>query len=45
MVGDFNSRSIAWGYQNTIPDGYAVEHWADMENLTLLDDAKLPKTI
>ena len=44
VIGDFNSHSTTWGYQTTDDNGEAVEQWADSCDLTLIHDAKLPKS-
>ena len=43
FIGDFNSHSTTWGYENTNNDGEAVEQWAEVQNLNLIHGAKLPK--
>ena len=40
MIGDFNSHSTSWGYDETNADGEAVEEWATKLNLTILHSAK-----
>ena len=44
VIGDFNSHSTSWGYDTTYNNGEAVEQGADLCDLTLLHDAKLPKS-
>ena len=44
VIGDFNSHSTSWGYDTTDNNGEAVEQWADSCDLTLIHDAKLPKS-
>ena len=44
VIGDFNSHSTSCGYDTTDNNGEAVEQWADSCNLTLIHDAKLPKS-
>jgi len=44
VIGDFNSHSTSWGYDATDDDGAAVEQWAESSRLTLIHDAKLPKS-
>ena len=44
VIGDFNSHSTTWGYNATDDNGEAVEQWADSCDLTLIHDAKLPKS-
>ena len=40
----FPSHSTSWGYDTTDNNGEAVEQWADSCDLTLIHDAKLPKS-
>ena len=44
VIGDFNSHSTLWGYTITDSDGEAVEQWADSYRLSLIHNAKLPKS-
>ncbi len=44
VIGDFNSHSTTWGYTTTDNNGNAVEHWAESCELTLIHNAKLPKS-
>ena len=44
VIGDFNSHSTIWGYNVTDNSGEAVEYWANTCNLSLIHDAKLPKS-
>ena len=44
VIGYFNSHNTLWGYSTTGTDGEAVEQWAKSSNLSLIHDAKLPKT-
>ena len=44
VIGDFNSHSTSWGYDTTDNNGEAVEQQADSCDLTLVHDAKLPKS-
>ena len=44
VIGDFNSHSTSWGYDTTNNNGEAVEQWAGTCDLTLIHDAKLPKS-
>ena len=44
VVGDFNSHSTFWRYTTTNSDGEYVEQWADSNNLSLIHNAKLPKS-
>ena len=41
---DFNSHSTLWGYTTTDSDGEAVEQWAYSYRLSLIHNAKLPKS-
>ena len=43
VIGDF-SHSTLWGYTTTDSDGEAVEQWADSNRLSLIHNAKLPKS-
>ena len=43
IIGDFNSHNTFWGY-STGTDGEAVEQWPDSSNLSLIHNAKLPKS-
>ena len=45
VIGDFNSHSTLWGYTTTDSDGEAVEQWADSNRLSLIHNAKLPKSL
>ena len=45
VIGDFNSHNILWGYTSTGNDGEAVELWAESNNLSLIHNAKLPKSL
>ena len=42
VIGDFNSHSTTWGYQETNEDGCKVENWAPTMSLQLIHDSKLP---
>lgn len=42
VLGDFNSHSISWGYQETDINGQLVTEWAETNNLALIHDPKLP---
>nr|CAI5819730.1 unnamed protein product [Callosobruchus analis] len=42
IIGDFNSHSSVWGYENDDANGEEVLKWADCGRLTLLHDSKLP---
>ena len=44
VIGDFNSHNTLWGYSTTGTDGEAVEQYAESSNLSLIHDAKLPKS-
>ena len=44
VIRDFNSHSTTWGYDITDDNGEAVEEWAESCDLTLIQDAKLPKS-
>ena len=44
LIGDFYSHSTSWGYDTTDYNGEAVDQWADSCDLTLIHDAKLPKS-
>lgn len=44
VLGDFNSHSITWGYQETDQNGKNVESWAEAEGLSLVYDQKLPSS-
>ena len=44
VIGDFNSHSTLWRYTTTDSDGEAVEQWADSNRLSLIHNAKLPKS-
>ena len=43
-IGDFNAHSTMWGYAANDSDGEAVESWLESNHLTLIHDAKLPKS-
>eukprot|EP00057_Strongylocentrotus_purpuratus_P002687 XP_003725025.1 PREDICTED: RNA-directed DNA polymerase from mobile element jockey-like [Strongylocentrotus purpuratus] len=42
IIGDFNSHSTSWGYEETNEDGDLAEAWAEAHHLDLIHDAKLP---
>lgn len=42
IVGDFNCHSTSWGYNKTDRNGQLLEEWAEVNNLSLLHDPKLP---
>ena len=44
VIGDLNSHNTLWGYSTTGTDGEAVDQWAESSNLSLIHDAKLPKS-
>ena len=44
VIGDFNSNSTLWGYTTTDSDGKAVEQRADSNRLSLIHNAKPPKS-
>ena len=44
VIGDFNSHSTAWGYEQNDCNGDLVEAWAEASNFSLTHDAKLPKS-
>ena len=44
VIGDFNSHSTTWGYASTANEGETVQQWGDSCDLTLIHDAKLPKS-
>ena len=44
VIGDFNSHNTLWGYSTTGTDGEAGEQWTESSNLSLIHDAKLPKS-
>lgn len=39
-MGDFNSHSTLWGYNDTNNDGRGVSDWADLEGVFLVHDGK-----
>ena len=39
MVGDFNSHSQSWGYNQADARGEEIEDWQDDNNLILVNDA------
>lgn len=43
-IGDFNAHSTLWGYEVNNQDGDEVETWLESKHLTLIHDAKLPKS-
>ena len=44
VIGDFNSQSTAWGYEQNDCNGDLVEAWAEASNFSLIHDAKLPNS-
>ena len=44
VIGDFNSHSTAWGYEQNDCNGDLVEAWAEASNFSLIHDTKLPKS-
>ena len=44
IISDFNSHNTLWGYTSTDNDGEAVELWAESNNISLIHNAKLPKS-
>ena len=44
VIGDFNIHSTLWVYTITDSDGEAVEQWAYSNTLSLIHNAKLPKS-
>ena len=45
VIGDFNSHNTLWRYTTTDSDGEAVEQWAYSNRLSLIHNAKLPKSL
>lgn len=43
-IGDFNAHSTLWGYDKNNRDGDEVETWIESKHLTLIHNAKLPKS-
>ena len=43
-IGDFNAHSTLRGYETNNQDGDEVETWLESKHLTLIHDAKLPKS-
>ena len=44
VIGDFNNHTTIWGNDDTDNNGVAVIQWTKSNNLTLIQDAKLPKS-
>ena len=42
MLGDFNSHSTTWGYQENDENGELVEEWASSNGLALIHNQKDP---
>ena len=42
VIGDFNSQSTTWGYNNTDENGDLVEEWSDAHHLSVMHDPRLP---
>ena len=42
VIGDFNSHSTTWGYNNTYENGDLVEEWSEAHHLSVIHDLKLP---
>jgi len=42
LIGDYNSHSTQWGYNETNEDGRRVENWAEAKRLKLIHDSKQP---
>ncbi|KMQ91441.1 rna-directed dna polymerase from mobile element jockey-like protein [Lasius niger] len=42
VTSDFNCHSEAWGYDQTNENGEQLESWADINDLQLIHDPKLP---
>ena len=45
VIGDFNSHNTIWGYDDTYNNGVSVVQRAESNSLTLIHDAKLPKSV
>ena len=43
-IRDFNSHSVDWGYRSTDENGTLVEKWSESNQLSLVHDAKQPKS-
>ena len=44
VIGDFNSHGVEWGYRSTDEKGRLVEQWSETNQLSLVHDAKQPKS-
>ena len=44
VIGGFNSHSPFWGYTTTDSDEESVKQWVDSNSLSLIHNAKLPKS-
>ena len=44
IYGDFNSHGVEWGYRSTDENGRLVEQWSETNQLSLVHDAKQPKS-
>ena len=44
VIGDFNSHGVEWGYRSTDENGRLVEQWSETNQLSLVHDAKQPKS-
>ena len=44
VIGDFNSHGLEWGYRSTDENGRLVEQWSETNQLSLVHDAKQPKS-
>lgn len=42
VIGDFNCKSSAWGYNETDENGAELEKWAETNELQIIHDPKLP---
>ena len=44
VIGDSNSHGVEWGYRSTDENGRLVEQWSETNQLSLVHDAKQPKS-
>ena len=44
VIGDFNSHGVEWGYKSTDENGRLAEQWSETNQLSLVHDAKQPKS-
>ena len=44
VIGDFNSHGVERGYRSTDENGRLVEQWSETNQLSLVHDAKQPKS-